>query len=454
MTAISYLASIHNGSTTNGPVTVTIPTSTGANKRMAFFVYHAESSNSGLVLNSSPKYDSAGTNVDLTFVGRSEYSAGTVNEVVEIWRLPEASIQAGAKTISWTVTGTPTTARQSVVTFDGVDQTTPVNGSRSASVVAATTVSADVVVNTDGGALAAITLSADTPTHTWTGSSFTELVDGAMATSASRSIAYRIASGDITATTTISEAATGRLFVIGINADGLTSPIDITDVNAGSAMLEGQTSIAIVGTGLDSAGGAARIRIVGTPATHQNMGSYSASTAIAATAAVPTLTSLPYSQNAAGIGLTTWDLEAIGTATAGNDGSPVAVEIRPQSGYDVVEIASPDLSSQSLLSFLGWTAIATDLVEWDASVTVDGTPVTITVNDDGTVSLDSGGSPMPSSVTFQWRAWSSVDKLWTSYADATFGEGGIDPEAPTVTNRILTTVAVTKQWAGSRGRRR
>lgn len=413
MTAISYLG-ITNGTTTAGPFNVTSLGSVAT--RMMFFVYHSQASNSGVQL-TDVRYDSAGANTALTLVNRWEYSNGaTINEVIEVWKLPEASIQSGAKSFSWTKNGVVVSAaRQSVVQFDGIDQTTPTNGTSSANIVATTTGSTTVEVNTDGGALAFVTNDTSTITHDWTTNAYTEIADTAMATNGSRSIAYKIASGTQTPFDTLSASTSGIIAAIALNANGITTSIDLTSINGGSAIKEGDTGVPLVGTGMNATGAGMRLRIVSAPTTFQAASAYSASSATNATATVPTLTSLPFTT-------TSWAIEGLGTSTGGNDGSSVSTTLNPAAGYSVVQIGStPDLSPASLLSYLGWTAIATDQIHWVNAVTALGTPVTITVNDDGTVSLDSGGSPMPSAVTFDWRAWSSADKLWTSFTTATFG---------------------------------
>lgn len=412
MTAISYLG-ISNSTSGTGPHSVAIPA--GSN-RVALWVYCAETV--GSVTVNSVIYDASGANSALTQVMR--YVVG--NRMIEVWQLPEALIQASSLPFSWSLTGTLVAGRASIVTFGGVDQTTPINGSAGAAIVASTTGSVSVTSNTDGGVLAACVVNLSTTTADWSSNAFNERVDGVMATSAARSIATKVATGTISADVTLSASDSGLIAAVAINAAGFAATIDITAVNSGSAMTEGQTGVAIVGTALNAAGAGARARIVSEPSTFQALSNYSPSSATAATADVPTLTSLPFSQTAAGVGLPTWNLEVIGTASGTNDGSPVAIEIRPQAGYDVVEIAAPDLTSESLLSAVGWTAVATDLIEWDTSVTVDGAVVTVTVNDDGTVSLDSTPDPLPASVSFQWRAYSSADNLWTSYATATFGD--------------------------------
>lgn len=419
MTQVVQLGTITNGTTTAGPISLDVPDSPSANKRMVFFIYNGESSASGLQL-TDVRYDSAGANTALTLVGRWEYSdGGTINEIVEIWRLPEASIQTGSKSFSWTKNGISVgVARQSIVTLDNVDQTTPTNGTNSANIAAGTSGSCAVEVNTDGAVLAAITSALSTTSHTWGGSflSTDEIQDNAMSSNAARSIAFKASGGGtFTATCTLSGTDSSKLVAIAINADGLTTSINLTAVNGGSAITEGQTSVALVGTGLNATGAGARLRIVSDPATYQAMSPYSPSDSSNATATVPTLTSLPFST-------ASWAIEAIGTSTAGNDGTPVSVTLNPADGYSVVEIGgTPDLSDASLLSFVEWTAVATDQIHWKNAVTADGTHVTITVADGGVPTLNSEPAAMPSSVTFDWRAWSSADKAWTNWTTATFG---------------------------------
>ena len=195
-------------------------------------------------------------------------------------------------------------------------------------------------------------------------------------------------------------------------------------------------TVTFSGTVLDAANAGARIRKVGGTLAYDDLTSFTDSSSTAATAVIPNRpTRTPYTSEDG----TTHTIEFIAT----NSGSPTGVataaltvdDFVPPSGYSRVTIATPDLSSDSLLwpttsgGVLGWTSVAGDQIEWDNAVNVSGTDVTIVVNDDGTVALDSGVDPMPESVSFKWRAYSTGDEDWTGsasdtsdWATATFGE--------------------------------
>ncbi len=204
---------------------------------------------------------------------------------------------------------------------------------------------------------------------------------------------------------------------------GVESTVQIPSLstfNGGTYVYEGQTGVTLTGVRMNASGAGARIRVVGDGSAYDALTSYSASDASNATATIPTLSRVPFSQNAAGVGLTTWNVEAVGTQTpTGYDPATVSVEVRPASGWDVVEIATPDLTDASLLYYLGWTGVATDLLHWTPSVVVGAITVAITVNDDGTYSYvstyTSGGAPAPlPNFSWQYRAYDSASKLWTS----------------------------------------
>lgn len=200
-------------------------------------------------------------------------------------------------------------------------------------------------------------------------------------------------------------------------------------------------TVTFSGTVLDAANAGARIRKVGGTNAFDALTGYSASSSTAATAVIANRPSrTPYTSEDG----TTHTLEFISTKNSGASTSGVATaaltvnDFVPPAGFSRVTIATPDLSSDSLLSALGWTSVAGDQIEWDNTVNVSGTDVTITVNDDGTVALDSGVNPMPATVSFKWRAYSTVDEDWTGqasdtsdWATATFtsaSSGGADSE--------------------------
>ncbi len=424
MTAVTLINTPSLAGGTASPQALSIPASTGANKRMALWCYHAEGNSSGPPTLSNVVYDAGGTPKSMTYVGRATIDGGTgARETVEVWRLMQADMSAGAeaaKTFGWTVaSGGLGTARQSVFVFDGVDQTTPIAASGTTTINAGTgPASIALTINTDGAGISFINTNDNTFTHTWDATeAWTASFDTAGSTIFKGSAAYKIASGAQTAKVSISSTGYSAMIAVAINADGLASPIDLTSVNGGSAVYEGQTSVALVGTQMNATGASARLRISSATSTYQAVDSYIASSSTDATCTIPTLTSLPFTSGS-------WVIEAIGTATAGNDTSAVTVTLNPPSGYSVVELAVAYTGADSLLSRVsGSTVAVTDQIEWDSSVTVGSVTVTITVNDDGTVMLDSGSDPMPASVPLTWRYWSSSDKLWSAWATLNLATG-------------------------------
>lgn len=198
---------------------------------------------------------------------------------------------------------------------------------------------------------------------------------------------------------------------------------------ASTAPFEPGETVTFAGTALDVSGAGARIRKVGGTNSYDALTGYSPSSSIAATAAIanrPART--PYTSEDG----TTHTIEFIATVSGSATGTATTAittaNFVPPSGYSRVTITAPDLTANSLLYYLGWTSIAGDQIEWDNAVNVSGTDVTITVNADGTVTLDSGVNPMPASVPFKWRAYSTADEQWTGsasdqsdWATATFG---------------------------------
>lgn len=417
MTAVTLLNTPSLAGGTTSPQALSIPASTGANKRMALWCYHAEGNSSGPPTLTNVVYDAGGTPKSMTYVGRATIDGGTgARETVEVWRLMQADMSAGleaAKTFGWTVaSGGLGTARQSVFVFDGVDQTTPIAASGTTTLSSSTgPASIALTINTDGAGVSFINTNDNTFTHTWDATeAWTAAFDTAGSTIFKGSAAHKIASGTQTAKVALSSAGYSAMIAIAINADGLASPIDLTSVNSGSAVYEGQTEVALAGTQMNATGASARLRISTATSTYQAVDSYSPSSAIAATCTIPTLTSLPFTSSS-------WVIEMIGTATAGNDASGVTVTLNPPSGYSVVEIGVAYTGNDSLLSRVtGSTVAATDQIEWDSSVTIGSVTVSVTVNDDGTVLLDSGSDPMPASVPLTWRYWSSADKAWSSWS--------------------------------------
>lgn len=226
-------------------------------------------------------------------------------------------------------------------------------------------------------------------------------------------------------------ATATRGIAIAVNYTSSSNP----DVNtASTAPFEPGETVTFAGTSLNVANSGARIRKVGGTSAYDALTGYSASSAIAATAAIanrPART--PYTSEDG----TTHTIEFIATVSGAVSGTPTTAittnNFVPPTGYSRVTIVTPDLSSASLLSYLGWTSVAGDQIEWDNSVNVSGTDVTILVNSDGTVTADSGSSAMPTSVPFAWRAYSTASEQWTGsasnqsdWATATFGAPSIN----------------------------
>lgn len=412
---------------------------TAANYIAAAFV--AQSSNSASRTFSSCTLTDGTNSTTLAQKDYYELAATSTRQLVILGGLPHASWTNGATitvTLAWTG-GTMTAAGQGTVvqmtaSTPGTVAFEPTSGTAH-KVTQATTATpwADITMTSrNNSALLGISFHTGGTGTFATPAGFLERRDDTLSPGTGEVQTYTkdvTTGGTETVTTTPSAARIGLAMFGGF----YESAIDLTSVNGGSAMTEGQAAVALVGSSMNAAGADIKLRITTATSTFQTSGgTYSASSGTAATFTVPTLTSLPFSQNAAGTGLTTWNLEAIGTATAGDDVSAVAIEIRPQSGWDVVEIATPDLTSASLLFYLGWTAVATDLIQWQSSVVVDTVTVTITVNDDGTFQYTSvytsGGAaaPLPS-FTWNYKAWDSASKLWTSAATVTAGgSGGIN----------------------------
>lgn len=232
------------------------------------------------------------------------------------------------------------------------------------------------------------------------------------------------ATGTLDGTT---EVASGTIYVRRPRLQLVNAPgVQETSISgAATSPFEPGETVTLAGTLLNATNAGAVIKR-SNGSNSDALTSYSPSSAIAATGVIPNRpTKAPYTT----AGVTVVLQSAIlGVAS----GSPLTITHNPPTGYSVVEVASPDLSSQSLLSYVGWTATGGDQIEWDNSVTVDATTVAVTVNADGTVELDSSPNPMPSSVSFKWRAYSTADDQWTDsasdasdWATATFGAASV-----------------------------
>lgn len=205
------------------------------------------------------------------------------------------------------------------------------------------------------------------------------------------------------------------------------------------------STVTLAGTLLDQAGAGVQIQKNLSSDVFDALTSYSPSSSIAATGIIPNRpTRVPYTT-------ASHTVQFESTSNGVPTGSRTAtVTLNPPSGYSVVEIVTPDLTSASLLSYLGWTAVATDQLEWQSSVVVGDTTVAITVNDDGTWSYVStytvGGAPAPlPSFSWQYRAWDSTSKTWTSLATVLVGvAGGITSTVrPSIRSSIRSAVRGT-----------
>lgn len=194
-------------------------------------------------------------------------------------------------------------------------------------------------------------------------------------------------------------------------------------------------AVTFTGTNLNAGGAGARIRKVGDATAFDVLTGYTPSGGASATATIPDqCTRTPYTSEDG----VTHRVEYVATLAGVPNGTPTATLI----GDDFipsapnrkrVTITVPDLSSESILSVLGWTAVAGDQIEWEALVTVSSTDVTIGVNPNGTAYQNSHPNLLPANVSFRYRAYDSAAKLWTASASnlsdwetATFGE----PEPP------------------------
>lgn len=215
---------------------------------------------------------------------------------------------------------------------------------------------------------------------------------------------------------------------------------DAALTSAATAPFEPGETVTLTGTGLDASGAGARIRKVGGTLAYDDLTGFADTSSTAATATIPNRPSrTPYTT-------ASHTVEFIALKSGGGtSGTPTpAYALNPPTGFSVVEISAPDLTSQSLLSYLGWTSVAGDQIEWDNSVNVSGTDVAVTVNADGTIALDSTPNPMPATVTFKWRAYSTADEDWTGqasdlsdWATATVTDGAIEPGASISSYRPL-----------------
>jgi hypothetical protein len=203
------------------------------------------------------------------------------------------------------------------------------------------------------------------------------------------------------------------------------------DINsAATAPFEPGETVAFTGTAMDASGAGARMRKVGGTSSYDALGTPSSVTSTTFSAAIPNRPSrTPYTSEDG----TTHTVEFVGTTSGAVTGTATsAYTFSPPTGYARTTLTTPDLTSASLCYDCGWTCIAGDQIEYESTVNVSGTDVAITVNTDGTVTLDSTPDPLPSGVSFKWRAYDSASELWTGSASnqsdwATWSDGG---EAP------------------------
>lgn len=209
--------------------------------------------------------------------------------------------------------------------------------------------------------------------------------------------------------------------------------------SAATAPFEPGATVTFTGTAMNASGAGARIRKVGDAASYDAMGTPSSVTSTTFDSTIPNRpSSVPYTSEDG----TTHTLEFIATTSGVVTGTATsAYTFNPPAGFARTTLTTPDLTEASLCYDFGWTAIAGDQIEYDALVTVSGTDVTILVNTDGTVTLDSSPDPLPDGVTFKWRALDSGSKLWTGSASdlsdwATWSDGGGSSPSANPTGKV------------------
>lgn len=208
---------------------------------------------------------------------------------------------------------------------------------------------------------------------------------------------------------------------------------------ASTSPFEPGETVTFAGTALDASGAGARMRKVGGTSSYDALTGYSASSSIAATAAIANRPSrTPYTSEDG----TTHTVEFVGTTSGVVTGTATsAYTFNPPSGFARTTLTTPDLTDVSLCYDCGWTCIAGDQIEYESTVNVSGTDVTITVNTDGTVTLDSTPDPLPDGVSFAWRAYDSAAELWTGDASdqsdwATWSDGGGSSPSANPTGKV------------------
>lgn len=339
--AVAYPGSIFSSTTSTSPQSVTLPA--GSN-RLAIFSWHCEATGGTTPCTLSAVTYGAGA-AALTFIGRENYigGAGAV-ETVELWYLKESQMLSGANDFAWTIgAGAVSAARVSVLTFTGVNQTTPVNTFTNNTFASTTTPTALSATNTTGGACAVYTtVNPQSTTHDWSANSFTELVDNNMATSACRSIAYKIADGSQTASVTLSGTGAGAQILVSMNAVGVGTPVlDVTGV-----------------TGLNHLGTAT--------ATGTDFGSSTGTITLNGTTQTPTSwsdTSVSFTvdRGTARYGTVTIIL----TRQDGTSSDSIDVVMSPQTGWDYVDLAGTLASSGNRITAVEDLASG-DQIAWGA----------------------------------------------------------------------------------------
>jgi hypothetical protein len=421
--AVAYVPTVFSSTTGTSPQSVTLP---AGSDRIAIFSFHCEASGSTTPATLSAVTYGAGAQA-LTFIGRETYVGGVASvETVELWYLAETHMLGGANDFAWTIgAGASSTTRVSVTTFSGVNQTTPVNTFIDGSFTATTTPTALSVTNLAGGGCAVFTtLTAQSITHDWSANSFTEIVDASMSTVASRSIAYKIADGEQTATLTLSASASGAQILVSLNPVGAGTPVlDVTGVS-GLNYLGTATA-----TGVDFGASTGSVTLGGVMQTPTSWTDTSVSF---------TVDRGTSRYGAVSIALTRQD---------GTSSDSIDATLSPQTGWSRTDLVGTLADSGVRITALPDLATGDQLAY--GNVQGMGTPATgtygVEVFADGSYAADAWVE------AFDVEAHDGVE--WGGTSTQTLGAEA-EEDAPVEGNFILTTVAVTRQWAGSRGRRR